>query len=149
MRSRVARVVLGASVIRVFAPGTKPGLLQTLEDIPVDELQQAVTTNFDEWYESQLEKVATEIPLKDRYFEVPLPAKLFKGEPAGDHVVMDRLLPELITLHTDCDLIHLSSKDPLNDSSCTRDSHDTRPTLDDCANGPRGRDRNRLRCGQS
>ena len=61
MRSRVARVVLGASVMRVFAPDTKAGLMTTLENLPVDELPQVVKDDFRRWYETQLKKVAAEI----------------------------------------------------------------------------------------
>ena len=61
-RARAARVVLGPSVVRVFAAGTKPGLQARLEQIPVDDLLTIVDADgFRTWYEEQLQSVATEI----------------------------------------------------------------------------------------
>ena len=41
IRTRTAREVLGASVIRVFAPGTKPCLIEQLESVDVDALPRS------------------------------------------------------------------------------------------------------------
>jgi len=48
-------------VMRVFAPDTKPGLLTTLEDLPVDDLPQVAKKEFQGWYETQLDEAAAEI----------------------------------------------------------------------------------------
>ncbi len=65
-RARAARVVLGPSVVRVFAAGTKPGLQARLEQIPVDDLLTIVDADgFRTWYEEQLQSVATEIRKRD------------------------------------------------------------------------------------
>jgi len=61
-RARAARSVLGPSVVRVFAAGTKPGLQARLEQIPVDDLKTIVDAEgFRVWYEKQLQSVAIEI----------------------------------------------------------------------------------------
>lgn len=66
MLARVARGVLGPSVVRVFMAGTKPGLAKALEGVPVDELPKVVRSGtFDDWYEGQLERVASEIRVRN------------------------------------------------------------------------------------
>lgn len=55
MRSRTAREVLGASVIRVFAPDTKPCLLERLERVDVDALPGLSNEiEFSEWFVTEL-----------------------------------------------------------------------------------------------
>lgn len=58
---RVAREVLGPSVIRVFAANTKPGLGRALVKLPVEELPQIGKRKFRSWYEIQLNKVAKQV----------------------------------------------------------------------------------------
>ena len=59
VRQRAARVVLGASVLRVFAPGTKAILLPVLARLPVDELRQIRTARqFRTWFNRHLLRVA-------------------------------------------------------------------------------------------
>jgi hypothetical protein len=65
MRMRMARSVLGASVIRVFAPETKAGLQKALFAVPIDELLDVGQTGFRQWYEDQLEHVAVEIRIRN------------------------------------------------------------------------------------
>lgn len=61
IRKRIVRACLGGSVIRVFAQGTKPGLLRVLESLPVDDLPALDRTEFEAWYRVQLERVAREL----------------------------------------------------------------------------------------
>ena len=62
MRLRVANSALGASVIRIFRPGTKPGLLAVLSRLPVDDLLHVSTREgFDRWYRKQLSRVTREL----------------------------------------------------------------------------------------
>ncbi len=65
MRMRMARSVLGASVIRVFAPDTKAGLQKTLYAVPIDDLLDVGQLGFRQWYEEQLERVAVEIRIRN------------------------------------------------------------------------------------
>lgn len=61
-RLRIAGSALGASVIRIFKPGTKPGLLAVLSRLPVDDLPGLRTPEeFSRWYRKQLSRVAREI----------------------------------------------------------------------------------------
>lgn len=66
LRARFARANLGASVIRVFASGTKPGLLRVLRELPVDDLRRLERSGFRAWYRRQLEKVARELRKRNR-----------------------------------------------------------------------------------
>lgn len=61
LRMRFARANLGSSVIRVFAKGTKPGLLQVLQSLPVDELPSLNRQGFEAWFDAQLERVSKEL----------------------------------------------------------------------------------------
>lgn len=61
IRKRIIRACLGGSVIRVFAQGTKPGLVRVLERLPVDDLPTLDRTAFEAWYSVQLERVAREL----------------------------------------------------------------------------------------
>ena len=62
IRTRTAREVLGASVIRVFAPGTKPPLIEQLESVDVDALPGlADETAFREWFVAELNALARTI----------------------------------------------------------------------------------------
>lgn len=55
---RAARVVLGASVLRVFAPNTKQDLFESLRAIPIFELRHIRTQRqFRTWFERQLRAV--------------------------------------------------------------------------------------------
>jgi hypothetical protein len=67
MRHWSARSATGSSVIRVFARGTKPPLLQRLVALPVEEITGLGTKEeFEYWFESQLQKVAATIEMKNR-----------------------------------------------------------------------------------
>lgn len=59
MRVRAARSALGASVIRVFAPGTRRGVLPYLAGLDVDGLSRLKTcSQFERWYETALSGLA-------------------------------------------------------------------------------------------
>jgi len=62
LQKAAARAVLGSSVIRVFASGTKKHLLPVLAAVPVDKLVELNdASEFKSWFEGQLEIVAQEI----------------------------------------------------------------------------------------
>lgn len=62
LRHRMARVTLGASVVRVFEPGTKDRLLTVLAGLPIEELTGVHTDDdFKMWFERQLDIVARRI----------------------------------------------------------------------------------------
>jgi hypothetical protein len=59
IRARWARSVLGASVIRVFSPGTKDAVLPYLTALDVDSLPRLKTRKqFEKWYERNLSDLA-------------------------------------------------------------------------------------------
>ena len=59
---RTARIALGPSVLRVFAPGTKGVLTAALERVSVDRLSSVSSLNgFDAWYRHELDRVARAI----------------------------------------------------------------------------------------
>jgi len=60
-RARVAALVLGPSVIRVFRAGTKPHLRDALERLPIDDLASMKRGEFPRWYERQLSKIARSV----------------------------------------------------------------------------------------
>lgn len=59
LRKRAARIVLGPSVTRVFAKGTKKELLQILDDISIDEIVRVRNQEqFKAWFRAHLDRVA-------------------------------------------------------------------------------------------
>jgi len=63
---RVARVTLGASVMRVFAKGTRDDLRKALVGIPAEQLRSIPDDEkFREWFEVQLRTVGEAIHLKN------------------------------------------------------------------------------------
>ena len=73
LRKRVAREVLGSSVIRVFAPKTKGDLLEALHRVPVDDLLKIGKDGFRSWYETQLEHVAGKVRMRNSHNSRVLP----------------------------------------------------------------------------
>lgn len=64
---RVARIILGPSVIRVFRSGTKEDLIPVLVAMKVDELKHMrQETEFVEWFHQQLDQVALAIRKKNK-----------------------------------------------------------------------------------
>lgn len=62
LRIRAARVVLGASVIRVFNKGSKSTITKALEQVNIDELMRIDNQDhYRYWFESELNKVARAI----------------------------------------------------------------------------------------
>jgi hypothetical protein len=62
-----ARDATGPSVIRVFAKGTRPPLLDALLELPVTEISRLRSkAEFERWYERQLEKVARSLRKTNR-----------------------------------------------------------------------------------
>ncbi len=62
-----ARAATGASVIRVFAQGTRPVLLEKLVQLPVKELGALRSkTAFQDWFEGQLHRVAATLQRNNR-----------------------------------------------------------------------------------
>lgn len=59
LRKRAARIVLGSSVTKVFAKGTKKQLLPILDDVSIDEIAEVRNQwQFNGWFEAQLDIVA-------------------------------------------------------------------------------------------
>jgi len=66
-KARFARAVLGSSVIRVFAKGTKPGLQDVLMGLPTEELGGLRSqAEFNRWYRRQLARVAREVRRRNK-----------------------------------------------------------------------------------
>jgi hypothetical protein len=62
-----SQVVLGASVMRVFAPGTKKDLLPLLPKLPLFDLQKIQDQeSFEQWFDEQLDLVAQGIMIKNK-----------------------------------------------------------------------------------
>lgn len=62
-----SQVVLGASVMRVFAPQTKNDLLPLLPVLPLSELGEISNQeSFEKWFGQQLNRIAQRIMLKNR-----------------------------------------------------------------------------------
>lgn len=62
-----ARSATGASVIRVFAGDTKPGLLQRLLDLPAEEISSLQSKDeFEQWFEVQLRKISNTLEKRNR-----------------------------------------------------------------------------------
>ena len=62
VRHWCARAATSSSVVRVFAKETKEDLLRVLLTIPVEAISQlSGRENFEEWFETQLERVARAI----------------------------------------------------------------------------------------
>ncbi len=59
LKARVARGVLGSSVIRVFTKGTKPSLLPLLAALPAEDLRKLNANTFPRWYEHQLDRIVS------------------------------------------------------------------------------------------
>ncbi len=67
LRRTAARVVLGASVVRVFRPGTKGDLLKALEAIDIEGLRGLTShRQFTKWFETELHALAAAIRRKNR-----------------------------------------------------------------------------------
>ncbi|MGV3529132.1 MAG: hypothetical protein ACO1OO_09570 [Flavisolibacter sp.] len=55
---RVIKIILGSSVIRVFENGSKPELIQCLDELPVDEATLINDqSSYDEWHFEQVQRV--------------------------------------------------------------------------------------------
>jgi hypothetical protein len=66
-RHWAARDATGASVIRVFAKGTRPALLKQLVELPVEEIGALRTKeDFEKWFEAQLREVTNTLKTKNR-----------------------------------------------------------------------------------
>lgn len=66
-RHWAARDATGASVIRVFAKGTRPALLKQLVQLPIDEIRDMRTKKvFEDWFEAQLREVTNTLKTKNR-----------------------------------------------------------------------------------
>lgn len=62
-----SQVVLGASVLRVFAPQTKKELLPFLPALPLSELEEVSNQeSFEKWFALQLNRLARRIILKNK-----------------------------------------------------------------------------------
>ena len=67
IRHTGARVVLGASVVRVFRANTKPDLLKALKEIDIWTLRRLTSQRqFTKWFETKLHILATVIRQKNR-----------------------------------------------------------------------------------
>jgi hypothetical protein len=66
-RHWAARSATSSSVIRVFAKGTKPGLLQKLVELPVEEITNLRSRKaFEKWYVRQLYKLGRTLEKRNR-----------------------------------------------------------------------------------
>ena len=67
LRRTAARVVLGASVVRVFRPGTKQDMLNVLERTDIEGLRRLTSQRqFTKWFETELRLLAAAIRRKNR-----------------------------------------------------------------------------------